>query len=142
MTLRHGDVLAVETLDGTMPSLQKPIFQELGLIMPLVRREPDNRLGKGELELDLNGRVIAKIPVADAYGAIGEAVKAHAAELMTAELVEYYLTKLSSTSPRLVAEARQRVGAAAILSFLQGKLREQKSIRGLAGLLEELLGTA
>jgi type III secretory pathway component EscV len=74
-------------------------------------------------------------PPAVAYNSL----RSHTAELLSPDLVDYYLYWLSEKSSVLVESVRQRFTLEALTAALQSFLLTKGSIKNLSGVLEELL---
>jgi type III secretion protein V len=70
---------------------------------------------------------------------LSAAIRAHAAVLLSREIVKLNLTTLGQAFPELVAVANQRLGSGLLTQILRELLEEQISIRNLRGILESLV---
>jgi flagellar biosynthesis component FlhA len=72
---------------------------------------------------------------------VAAVIRRNPSVLLSADLVEHYLTTLQATYPILVNAALKRFNVEALTQILRDKLDARASIRNLPGILESLLVT-
>jgi tetratricopeptide (TPR) repeat protein/predicted RNA-binding Zn-ribbon protein involved in translation (DUF1610 family) len=145
--LNPASLLNRANLTGQFQNLQTRLFKELGIVMPQVTFADSTSIGQHDCQLQINDE---KLPVTPnrAWGEIWVSIafetelRRRPDQLLTRDLVEYYLTKLKTNFPALVNVVRHYFTTEELTQQLRHRLSLQSSIRNLPKILEELVSAA
>lgn len=121
--------------------LRRSLFEDLGIILPKIKVDADEKLGSNEIRFRLNDllfppeEVISELPTESIVQRLDRAIRDHAELFLTT----YCIDNLRTSSPQLVEATCQRIGMPTLLRVLEGILMEGLSIRDLRGICESLL---
>jgi flagellar biosynthesis component FlhA len=138
--------------------MQETLFNESGVICPKVEIQDDEDLPDNTFQLQINEHrldlvheitrdklwlytTVESPELAHLLSNIGIVLRQNIGELLSAELVQYYLATLRISSPAVVDTALGRFDAETLTLILRKQVESGSSIRNMAGILEELLAT-
>jgi type III secretory pathway component EscV/tetratricopeptide (TPR) repeat protein len=138
---------AISIADGEpLALMQEGLFYELGIILPQVRVEIDDRLAETEFRISLNKQEYSTSRgleqtefLISAVEKLRELIREHAAMFQTVPVTKYMLDSLSTISPVLIESCRKRFTDQRMCRVLRELLNEEISIRDLRSILESLL---
>lgn len=143
LVLRTGPLQGIDAvnLDDFLSKIPAELFATVGVIVPVPTQLPDNTLASNTAILEVNGKALNSIALVVGMNAeeIVGLLEQHAAELVVPELVDFLLIKLRARVPALVDTALASSTKQQILTTLRSRLQNGKSIKNLAGVLEEML---
>jgi hypothetical protein len=119
--------------------IQQFLFDNCGVLAPVIQHTVDKGLVADIAELRLNGELIETLKGGEPTYNLVIALREHAADLLTPKLLEHYLAVLESKYPVLIATVRERIPLDTLATELRDRLTNGGTILDLAGILEELL---
>jgi flagellar biosynthesis component FlhA len=139
-----------EPLEAALLHARKAVFDETGVILPLIQLDVDDGMAPsawvlsignesrkgfvegGDLELEETSAGTLERHMADE-------LRPFAACFISKELVEYYLDTLSRDRPILIEAVRSLIGAEGLHRQLADRVQSGQSMRNLPPVLDELL---
>lgn len=143
LVLRIGPLDGINSanLDDFFIQLRSDLFASVGVIAPVPTQVPDDTLATNNAVFEFNGKVLDTVilePGMQAFEILG-VLEQNAAEFLVPDLVDFLLIKLRSRLPALVDTALASSTKQIISTRLRSRLQNGKSIKNLAGILEEIL---
>lgn len=138
LKIGQTDDTAQTALENDFAAFRTALFNELGIAAPPITWTPDSTLSQHTAVLLLNEKTVSSMQNVDP-GMVGACVRDCAPDLMVPELTEYYLAKLTTRYPVLIRAVRDQLNVQGITADLKRRLAKFKSIKNLAGILEEQL---
>jgi tetratricopeptide (TPR) repeat protein len=122
--------------------LQKRLFHELGVIAPQITIVGSQSTNQIEFQLQINDELLPTDSGPTPVQFVAAELWRRADQLLTPDLVEYYLTRLRVNLPALVNTIRHYFSIEDLTQKLRYRLSCQSSIKNLPRVLEELISTA
>ena len=135
-------------LDEKLLSIQQQLFDELGIICPRIEVCESGELTEDIFQLQVNGQKLPPVAglalgannLADAVvGAILSSLHELAAELLTVDLTQRYLTLVQLAFPAVVDTVLTQFDVEMLTRILRKQLEVGISVKDLVSILEELL---
>ena len=130
------------SLSQEFVEMQSHLFDELGVIAPQIAIANGQSIRQTGFQLQINDEQLptefGPAPVEFVFAEL----RRRADQLLTPDLVEYYLTKLKTQFPALVNVTRYYFSAKELTQQLRHRLNFRSSIKNLPRVLEELISTA
>jgi type III secretory pathway component EscV len=143
LTLRLTQVYGKDraAIEEALSKVNELLFMRLGVIAPRIAVRTVRGIRRSAV-LDLDGRVLGKIDPGNSAQSVVALLAKYAELLIVPGLVEFYLGKLKARAPALVSAVRARFSIPVLVDALRAIVRGDRSIRDLAGVLNEILSEA
>jgi flagellar biosynthesis component FlhA len=133
-----------EALEHAFKEVQETLFNETGVICPKINIQEASDIPADIGQLQINGEWVTlstDLTPENIVSSVTETLRHNVGKLLSAELVEHYLTNLKQTYPDLIDITLERFSIEDLTLILKARLDEQSSIKNLPGILEELMET-